>query len=64
MGEIFYNNKKLKSDCRFATVGFYFIRILFQCTHESRACRMAINFSQRKPKVIPFSNSDSEILDL
>jgi len=28
MGEIFYNSNKLKSDCRFATVGFYFVGIL------------------------------------
>ena len=64
MGEILYYIKKFKSDCRFATVGFYFIRILFQCTDESRACRMGINFSEIKPIVIPFSNSDSGILVL
>jgi len=27
MGEIFYNSNKVKSDCRFATVGFYFTGI-------------------------------------
>ena len=38
MGENVFYKDKLKSGCRFATTGFYFISFLLACPHELHSC--------------------------